>query len=209
MAATLIGGCEQPAPPPAATAPAAPAAKVNAATTAPAAAPTAAAPLSAAKPTPSAAPKAAASASPAATKAASPAPAASAAPIVDAMEQSKATKTMVIDSQSGPDEIALAQQLTKAGAKLYTAYWCPHCHTQGQLFGKEAMNKLNRIECAEDGQNSQIAMCKETAAKASKLTGEGFGFPTWEINGKFYPGTQKLTTLAEIAGYTGSQNFKN
>jgi hypothetical protein len=125
------------------------------------------------------------------------------------MAQSKTTKTMVIDSQSGPDEIALAKHLNKVGAKMYTAYWCPHCHTQGQLFGQQATAQLNRIECAEDGQNSQISMCKETAAKASKLTGEGFGFPTWEINGKFYPGTQKLSILAEISGYTGSQNFKN
>lgn len=92
---------------------------------------------------------------------------------------------------------------------MYSAYWCPHCHDQKELFGKEATQSLPVVECAPDGQNSQTAICEKIAPKAQAQTGQGFGFPTWEINGKFYPGTQSLTELARLSGYTGAQNFKN
>jgi hypothetical protein len=65
---------------------------------------------------------------------------------------------------------------------------------QGELFGKEAFAIVAPVECAKDGKNSQVALCTATALKV----GEDFGFPTWEINGKFYPGGQPLDRLAEI-----------
>jgi hypothetical protein len=36
-------------------------------------------------------------------------------------------------------------------------------------------------------------LCQQTAKKSAD-----FGFPTWEINGRFYPGVQPLDRLAEI-----------
>ncbi len=101
---------------------------------------------------------------------------------------------------SGPSEIALAEHLTNVGAKEYGAYWCPHCFDQKQLFGVEAAKKLNYIECDPEGQNSQTAVCQAAGIQ---------GYPTWEINGELYSGTQSLETLAEISGYTGPRDFKN
>lgn len=114
-----------------------------------------------------------------------------------------------VANSSGQAEIQLAQHLKKVGAKMYSAYWCPHCHDQKELFGKEAIQSLPYVECAPDGVNSQTELCQQIASKSQQQTGQAFGFPTWEINGKFYPGTQSLTNLARISGYQGPQNFKN
>ena len=105
-----------------------------------------------------------------------------------------------VERVSGQSEVALAKHLKATGAKMYGAYWCPHCHDQEELFGKEAAKDFPYIECAPDGQNSQTAVCE-----ASKIT----GFPTWEINGQKLEGTQTLQKLAEVSGYKGLQNFKN
>ena len=48
-----------------------------------------------------------------------------------------------------------------AGAVMYSAYWCPHCHEQKELFGKEASDQtLKVVECAPDGQNNQVDLCR-------------------------------------------------
>jgi uncharacterized membrane protein len=107
----------------------------------------------------------------------------------------------VIERTSGQAEIALAQHLKAVGAKMYGAYWCPHCLDQKELFGKEAAKEYPYVECAPDGQNSQTALCQ--ANENIK------GFPTWEINGQYYPGTQTLQQLADLTGYQGPRNFKN
>jgi uncharacterized membrane protein/glutaredoxin len=106
-----------------------------------------------------------------------------------------------ITTASSPAEIALATHLANTGAKMYGAYWCPHCHDQKQLFGKEAVRKMPYIECAEDGLNSQTALCKSIP--------EVKAFPTWQVNGEFLSGTQTLETLALASGYKGPSNFVN
>lgn len=106
-----------------------------------------------------------------------------------------------VTTTSGVAERSLAQHLTKVGAKMYGAWWCPHCYDQKQLFGQEALADLSYVECAPDGLNSQTALCQSI----DQLK----GFPTWEIKGVFYPGTQSLQDLAEISGYEGSRDFKN
>ncbi len=106
-----------------------------------------------------------------------------------------------ITTDSGPAEIALATHLANTGAKMYGAYWCPHCHDQKQLFGKEAVSKMPYVECAEDGLNSQTATCQSIP--------EIKGFPTWQVNGEFLSGTQTLGTLALASGYKGPSNFVN
>lgn len=105
----------------------------------------------------------------------------------------------LVTTTSGAAEIALARHLKQIGARKYSAYWCPHCHEQKQMFGKEAASLLNYIECAPDGQNSQTELCKASGIK---------GFPTWEIDGQFYPGMQSLAKLADLSGYRGPRNFQ-
>ncbi|GAB4383459.1 MAG: vitamin K epoxide reductase family protein [Elainellaceae cyanobacterium] len=103
-----------------------------------------------------------------------------------------------VTTTSGPAELALAQHLSSIGAKMYGAYWCPHCHDQKQLFGQQAFAQIEYIECAEDGQNAQVELCQ-----AANIT----GYPSWEINGQIYSGTQSLAQLAELSGYQGPTNF--
>ena len=97
-------------------------------------------------------------------------------------------------SASTPATVALAEHLKAKGAVMYTAYWCPHCHEQKELFGKEATAKLTIVECAPDGVNSQRALCE-----LKKIE----GFPTWEISGRMDSGVKPLAKLAEWSGYKG------
>ena len=99
-----------------------------------------------------------------------------------------------VRSESNAGQIALAEHLTASGAKIYTAYWCPHCHDQKEMFGRQATEKLTVIECAPDGRNSQRELCE-----AKKIE----GYPTWEINGQLDSGVKPLAKLAEASGYQG------
>jgi uncharacterized membrane protein len=107
---------------------------------------------------------------------------------------------IAITTNSSPAEISLAQHLSQMGAKMYGAYWCSHCHDQKQLFGKQAVKQIPYVECDPNGADPKPEACK--AAKVQS-------FPTWEINGQLYPGTQPLQELAKISGYQGSQSFQN
>ena len=107
-----------------------------------------------------------------------------------------------VTTTSGPAQLALARHLREIGAKEYGAYWCPHCQDQKMLFGKEAAALIDYVECDPRGQNSRAQMCQAAAANVK-------GFPTWEIKGQFYPGTQSLEKLADLSGYTGPRNFQN
>lgn len=105
-----------------------------------------------------------------------------------------------VTTDSGPAEIALAKHLKQVGAKMYGAWWCPHCNDQKQLFGKAALSEFTYIECDPRGANAQPKVCQ--AAKVES-------YPTWEIKGKTYTGTQSLKDLAAASGYQGPDNFKN
>jgi uncharacterized membrane protein len=107
-----------------------------------------------------------------------------------------------VTTTSGPAQLALVRHLREIGAKEYGAYWCPHCHDQKMLFGKEAAALIDYVECDPKGQNSRAQMCQAAAANVK-------GFPTWEIKGQFYSGTQSLEKLADLSGYTGPRNFQN
>lgn len=103
-----------------------------------------------------------------------------------------------ITTTSGKAEIALARHLTESGAKEYVAWWCPHCHEQKELFGKEAYKEINHVECAEGGTDPRPDLCKTAKIES---------FPSWEIKGKLYPGVKTLNELADLSGYTGDRNF--
>lgn len=99
-----------------------------------------------------------------------------------------------VSRESTPATLALAEHLTASGARMYTAYWCPHCHEQKELFGKQATAKLTIIECAPDGRNSQTKLCESKNIQ---------GYPTWEINGKLDSGFKTLPDLALRSGFKG------
>ncbi|MGC6482761.1 MAG: vitamin K epoxide reductase family protein [Synechococcus sp.] len=103
-----------------------------------------------------------------------------------------------VTTTSSPAKVALSEHLNAEGASLYTAYWCPHCHEQMDLFGKEAVENLNVIECAPDGLNSQAKLCQSKGIR---------GFPSWEIDGTLDSGVKTLDQLAELSGYEGPDDF--
>ncbi|MGB3514701.1 MAG: vitamin K epoxide reductase family protein [Microcoleaceae cyanobacterium] len=105
-----------------------------------------------------------------------------------------------VTTTSTPAKVALAAHLKEVGAKMYGAYWCAHCKDQKQLFGQEAVSKLNYIECDPKGKNPQPNLCTTAQVKA---------YPTWEINGKTYEGVVSLENLAKLSGYQGVVNFDN
>ena len=104
----------------------------------------------------------------------------------------------VVTTTSSPAQLALAEHLTAKGAVLYTAYWCPHCHEQKELFGKQAADQLDVVECAPDGVNGQPKLCESKGIE---------GFPTWEIAGKLDSGVKPLNQLADLSGYKGPTDF--
>lgn len=103
-----------------------------------------------------------------------------------------------ITTVSTPATVALAQHLTQVGAKMYGAYWCPHCHDQKQLFGQEAFSQVAYVECDPEGKNPQPKMCKDAKIK---------GYPTWKVKGQVFEGAVPLKQLAEASGYSGPQEF--
>ena len=107
-------------------------------------------------------------------------------------EHLKGAKELIVTSESTKESIALAKYLKNNGVVKYSAYWCPNCLDQSELFGKEAYKELNVVECARDGKNSQTKLCIDKKIE---------GFPSWEINGNIIIGVQPLQELAELTGF--------
>ena len=101
-------------------------------------------------------------------------------------------KELIITSESTKETINFAKYLNDNGVVKYSAYWCPNCLYQSELFGKQAYKELNVVECARDGKNSQTQLCIDKKIK---------GFPSWEINGEIIIGVQTLEELSELTGY--------
>ena len=101
-------------------------------------------------------------------------------------------KELIITSESTKETINFAKYLKDNGVVKYSAYWCPNCLNQSELFGKQAYKELNVVECARDGKNSQTQLCIDKKIK---------GFPSWEINGEIIIGVQTLEELSELTGY--------
>ena len=104
-----------------------------------------------------------------------------------------------VTTTSGENEISLAKHLQKIGARMYGAFWCPHCFEQKQLFGQEAIEIMPYVECHPEGKNPNPKACADAGIKS---------FPTWVINDKAYPGTQSLEKLTRLSGYQGTTDFK-
>ena len=101
-------------------------------------------------------------------------------------------KELIVTSESTNESIAFAKYLNENGVIKYSAYWCPNCLQQSELFGKQAYKELNVVECARDGKNSQTQLCIDKKIK---------GFPSWEINGEIILGVQTLEELSKLTGY--------
>lgn len=114
--------------------------------------------------------------------------------------QNSTTASAQTSSSAATPEVALAMHLKQIGAKLYGAHWCPYCHKQKALFGKEAFSQLDYVECDRGGKDARPELCRQANIKS---------FPTWEIKGKKYGGLMSLQDLADISGYRGDRNFKN
>lgn len=106
-------------------------------------------------------------------------------------------KELIVTSESSKESIIFAKYLKDNGVVKYSAYWCPNCLNQGELFGKQAYKELNVVECARDGKNSQTQLCIDKNIQ---------GFPSWEINGKIIIGVQTLNELSNLSGYKKSFN---
>ena len=103
-----------------------------------------------------------------------------------------------ITTSSSPQKVEFAKYLKENNVVMYSAYWCPHCHDQKQLFGKKAVKELKIIECAKDGKDNQYDLCKTKGIN---------GFPSWEIKNEIYSGIKNLNDLAIMTGYEEETNF--
>ena len=101
-------------------------------------------------------------------------------------------KELLVTSESTKESIELAKHLNDKGVVKYSAYWCPNCLKQSELFGKRAYKELNVVECARDAINSQTQLCIDKKIR---------GFPTWEINGKLIIGVLSLKELSKLTGF--------
>jgi len=94
-----------------------------------------------------------------------------------------------ITKPSSSKAMSLAQDLKKLDARMYGAYWCSHCFNQKQNLGTEAKEYFEYIECDKEGVNSQFPLCKSKKVP---------GYPTWEIQGKLYPGEKSVDELQRL-----------
>lgn len=87
---------------------------------------------------------------------------------------------------------SLAVYLSDSGAKMYGAYWCPHCQEQKEMFGAAAW-RLPYVECSPDGQGRpQAPVCHSLNI---------LSYPTWIINGQRYEEVMNLQRLADLSGF--------
>jgi hypothetical protein len=80
---------------------------------------------------------------------------------------------------------SFAQCLAVKQAKMYGAYWCPHCTDQKEMF-ESSFAYVPYVECGVPGSRDEAQVCKEAGIKH---------FPTWE----FAAGDRQEGTLSPQA----------
>lgn len=86
---------------------------------------------------------------------------------------------------------AFAKCLAEKPAKMYGAYWCPHCTDQKEMF-ESSFQYVPYVECGVPGSRDEAQVCKDAGIKH---------FPTWQFaDGERQEGTQSLQTLAAKTG---------
>lgn len=94
-------------------------------------------------------------------------------------------------SLPGTYKAQLADHLTETGARMYGAYWCPHCATQKAYFDG-VVDLIPYIECDPQGYDPQPELCVEAGIDV---------YPTWVIEDEYYFGAQPLGKLAALSGF--------
>ncbi len=86
------------------------------------------------------------------------------------------------------DNEIFAQCIADSGATFFGAFWCPHCNSQKDAFGKKATKLLPYQECST-ANRQQNSLCKEEGIES---------YPTWEFaDGERMTGDLPFITLAE------------
>jgi len=85
---------------------------------------------------------------------------------------------------------AFAKCLTEKNAKMYGAYWCPHCIEQKKEFGK-SWQYVSYIECSLPNNGGQTQVCQLEGIK---------GYPTWDFNGTKVEGKLSFEELSSRSG---------
>jgi hypothetical protein len=84
-----------------------------------------------------------------------------------------------------------AQCLSAKQAKMYGAYWCPHCADQKEIFGA-AFQYVPYVECGIKGSRAEAPDCLQAGIKR---------FPTWQFSdGERKEGLMQLKALSEKTG---------
>lgn len=101
-----------------------------------------------------------------------------------------------VESQATAQNLIIHLQSIKA--RMYGAYWCPHCQAQREGFGSPnaLVDAGIYVECAQGGPTRATPwLCTWNRIRA---------YPTWIINGERYEGVQSLERLAAISGFAGA-----
>jgi hypothetical protein len=86
---------------------------------------------------------------------------------------------------------AFAQCLGTKGAKMYGAYWCPHCETQKEMFGS-SFQYAPYVECGVKGSRLPAQVCTDANVKH---------YPTWVFaDGARVEGEHSLEFLSQETG---------
>ena len=92
---------------------------------------------------------------------------------------------------------AFAQCLTSSGAKMYGAFWCPHCKDQKAEFGT-SWKYANYVECSTPDGQAQTQACIDAGVQT---------YPTWEFkNGSRNEGVLTLEQLSKATNCPLPQN---
>ena len=84
-----------------------------------------------------------------------------------------------------------AKCLTAKQAKMYGAFWCPHCEEQKEKFGS-SFQYAPYVECGIKGSKGIEAVCTQAGIKR---------FPTWVFaDGTRVEGEHELDFLGEATG---------
>lgn len=101
----------------------------------------------------------------------------------------------MVDYEPQPDDsrkVLLAKHLTAQGARMYGAYWCPHCTMQKNMFGA-AFKFVTNVDCDPKApKDSNPALCARKNIRQ---------YPTWEINGNIYSGAKSISELEYLSGF--------
>ncbi|HZP63715.1 MAG TPA: hypothetical protein VFB28_09900 [Terriglobales bacterium] len=86
---------------------------------------------------------------------------------------------------------SFAQCLGSKGAKMYGAYWCPHCQSQKELFGS-SFKYAPYVECGVKGSRTPAQVCTDANVKH---------YPTWVFaDGARVEGEHPLDFLSQETG---------